>query len=486
MTNNYKYLARITIEFITPFHVGSGQIDDETDSPVILDPNGLPTIPGSSIAGILRSEFKRTKLIIEKPELEDTLFEFQRETGGTGALLTVSWASIHDSNNNPIVKLIGHEQILKDDILRCAKDLPIRDHVRINHRGASDSEDKDGKSGHGKFDEAIVPVGNRFSFEMEMSYYNKEEGDRLWHELLNILHKPVLRFGGRTRRGLGAFKVVSCKEACFDLKTQLKDYLDTEISFTDQNNKLKEFKNQSNTLENYKIIALKLKPDNYWMFGGGIDTPSNNEKEAVMAPLKGKIVKWVNNHAELKEKYLIIPGSSIKGAISHRVAYYYNLLTRRFAENAEDVKMITGENNEAVKKLFGFCKDKNKDKDKDKDKDKKNNKEKDGARGKIIINDMFFSPDDYEQKLINHVSIDRFTGGAMPGKLFSERPVYLKNKNDTINLIIYVEQTALSDTKIKESLKHALLDLTQGRLQLGAGSGRGHGYFISDEPLQDF
>ena len=98
---------------------------------------------------------------------------------------------------------------------------------------------------------------------------------------------------------------------------------------------------------------------------------------------------------------------------------------------------------------------------------------------------MFISPDKYDQKLINHVSIDRFTGGAMPGKLFSDKPVYLK-ANNKIKLKIYVEKTALTNSNIKESLKLALLDLTQGRLQLGAGSGRGHGYFIAEETFNDF
>ena len=61
MTILFKFLARVTIEFLTPFHVGNGQPDDLTDSPVIRDPSGLPTIPGSSIAGVLRSEFRKTK-----------------------------------------------------------------------------------------------------------------------------------------------------------------------------------------------------------------------------------------------------------------------------------------------------------------------------------------------------------------------------------------------------------------------------------------
>lgn len=469
----FKYLARVTIEFITPFHVGNGQPDDFTDSPVIRDPNGLPTIPGSSIAGVLRSEFRKTKLYKANNNFLNKIFGFQEDKQGSGSLLSVSWASIHDSNNHPVESILSQESF-SDSILKNAKDQPptVRDHVRINHKGASDSKDTDKEGGHGKFDEAIVLTGSRFSFELEMSSNNKEEDDPLWKEILNILYKPVLRFGGRTRRGLGAFKIVSCKEACFDLRTQLDAYLATGVSLTDSNNILKDFNSQACISENYKEITLRLKPENYWMFGGGIDNPQNNEKEANMSPVKEQVVIWNNNHGDIKRNYIVIPGSSIKGAISHRVAYYYNLLRKRFIENTENAKMITGENNEAVNKLFGYCKN--------------NKNKKEGARGKVIINDMFMAPDDYKQKLIHHVSIDRFTGGAIPGNLFSEKPTYLRNTNDSINLKLYIESEALADPQIIEALKLTLKDLTNGRLQLGAGSGRGHGYFSSEETFNDF
>ncbi len=460
MTILYKYLAKVIIELTTPLHVGNGHNNEDTDSPVILDPNGLPTIPGSSIAGVLRSEFKKTY-----PESEENLFGFQNKNEGRGSLLSVSWASIHNSNNIPAEKLLTAEQ-LNDALLVLAKNQPIRDHVRINHKGASDSEDTDGNSGHGKFDEAIVNAGNRFSFELEMSIDNKETGDKYWNKLLTILHKPVLRFGGRSRRGLGAFKIISCKEACFDLKTQLQAYLDTDVQLNDSKNILKEYKNQSTSLENYKEITLELEPESYFMFGGGIDKPTN-EKEADMAPVKEQVIKWNNNHGTIQENNIVIPGSSVKGAISHRVAYYYNLLKQRWAEDTNNPKSITSENNEAVKELFGYCKDNNVD----------------GARGKVIINDTFVSPSDYSQKLIHHVSIDRFTGGAIPGNLFSERPICSKNK---LLLKLYVESNALSDSTVKDAFRRTLKDLISGRLQLGAGSGRGHGYFKSDKPLPEF
>ena len=56
-----RYVARPTIEFTTPFLVGAGEEDFFSDAVFVADANGLPAIPGSSIAGVLRHEFKRLK-----------------------------------------------------------------------------------------------------------------------------------------------------------------------------------------------------------------------------------------------------------------------------------------------------------------------------------------------------------------------------------------------------------------------------------------
>lgn len=50
----FRYVARIVIEADTPICVGSGEKTIDTDSEVTLDVNGLPYIPGTTIAGVLR------------------------------------------------------------------------------------------------------------------------------------------------------------------------------------------------------------------------------------------------------------------------------------------------------------------------------------------------------------------------------------------------------------------------------------------------
>ncbi|MBS4039204.1 MAG: hypothetical protein KGZ81_01250, partial [Flavobacteriales bacterium] len=48
------FLAQIIIEAKTPLAVGTGDKNVITDQPVSLDVNGLPYIPATSIAGVIR------------------------------------------------------------------------------------------------------------------------------------------------------------------------------------------------------------------------------------------------------------------------------------------------------------------------------------------------------------------------------------------------------------------------------------------------
>ena len=138
----------------------------------------------------------------------------------------------------------------------------------------------------------------------------------------------------------------------------------------------------NNNLSGYQTISLDLIADSYWMFGGGDD---NNVNKAQSAPLKEEVIEWNTNNIGNIHKYnLVIPASSIKGALSHRIAYHYNLLQQKWADTG-DAK--AGEENEAVKASFGYC---------------KNNNQSDGARGKVIINDIFIPDEEFNQKLINH------------------------------------------------------------------------------------
>ena len=77
--------------------------------------------------------------------------------------------------------------------------------------------------------------------------------------------------------------------------------------------------------------------------------------------------------------------------------------------------------------------------------------------------------------MLNHVSIDRFTGGTIDGALYSEEVLYAKEEN--ISLSLLVNKTALQEPGVEEALVCTLKDLCSSMLPLGGGVNRGHGCF---------
>ena len=58
------------------------------------------------------------------------------------------------------------------------------------------------------------------------------------------------------------------------------------------------------------------------------------------------------------------------------------------------------------------------------EKNKETNKLENKQRGKILISDVIDVREQAKPKILNHVSIDRFTGGGIDGALFDEQTLY--------------------------------------------------------------
>ena len=202
MTYNYRYLARIIIEAVTPIVIKSGEKNILTDAVVSRDVNGLPYIPGSSIAGVVRHAW------IDAGNDYKDIFGYQEKKEGEGSKIIFSEARILDSQGKVIDGLYDE---IADSLLKEYKQLPIRQHVRITEKGVA----KDA----GKYDEEIVYKGTRFCFEMEMIGH-EDEGEK-FDELLDILQNPTFRLGSGTRSGFGEIKVVQYQKRSLCLPEQL-------------------------------------------------------------------------------------------------------------------------------------------------------------------------------------------------------------------------------------------------------------------------
>jgi len=456
-TYNKRFVASILIEADTPLSISTGEKDLLTDSAIMKDANGLPLILGTSLTGVLRHSLNPDVIAIED------IFGFQnnkKDDGndngnddGKGSRLIVSNAHFVGSDGRVIEGL--QEINWKDKFYSKFKKNPIREHAKISHKGTAIKG--------GKFDEQVVFKGTRFRFELEL--IGNEDDNNNWNTILNQFSAADFRIGGGTRKGFGKLKIIDVHQKCFDLNTEMDKYLDKTSSLNNQKY-LEKFSIESSKSENWVKYELNIKPENFWVFGSGL-----MDDEVDMTPVYEEVIEnWDQDKPKFSKKKILIPATSVKGAISHRVAFHYNRLVGNFADNLLEGKTIetsVGESNEAVKALFGFAKD---------SKNKKDEKEKqDGARGNAIFSDVFIENKNSE-KILNHVAIDRFTGGAIDGALFDEKVLTQKNEI-TFTILIDKKVFKNENVKIKIAFEQTLKDICEGMLPLGGGVMRGNGCF---------
>ncbi len=424
---NYRFVAQIVLEATTPLKTASGKSDFFVDAPVLKDWNGLPMILGTSIAGVLRKSFEEEKA--------NEIFGFSKKDKGFGSRLLVSNAHMLDENQK-----LHHSLGIKDKskFLDKYNNLPIREHTAITHKGVAKE--------HSKFDEEVVFAGSRFKFELEF-LGDKEEDEATWQKILELLNSPLFRLGGGSSKGFGEMKVESCLESSYIIG---KDYQDkpSNLNIPLKNGLDKRRESQ----EKVCLYKINIKPDSFFSFGAGF-----GDDEVDDIAVTEEIVKWKDNKGEFSEKQILLPASSLKGALSHRVAFHYNKLKGNFIETiTKPIEEYIGENNPAVSTIFGASK----------------SHENEG-KGKALFSDMFKEFREDEVKIFDHVKIDRFTGGAIDSALYNEK--VMANK-DSWNIEIILAKE-IENESIKEAFKLTLDDLCDGRLPLGGKVNRGHGIF---------
>lgn len=441
----HRFLARFVIEAETPLAVGSGEKDILTDALVATDANCLPYIPGTAIAGVVRhmvEDIRPTDFNVNQ------IFGFQKEQDGRGSEIVFTEAKILNSRGE-VVDGMKLDAIKTDPLLQNYNKLPIRQHVRINEKGVTDKA--------GKFDEQVCFAGTRFCFELEMVAKNADD-ENTFQQILEQVKGQTFRIGGGTRCGFGKIKVEDLQTKPLDLtkQDQLQAYLD-KSSALDSDFWSKEYhKPEGNSnYDDWVKYELHLKPEDFFLFGSGF-----GDKEADMTPVKGKRVVWKEDKGELSEDLVLIPATSVKGALAHRVAFHHNRLLGRFAGCTGDKEPKVGNENEAVQVLFGY----------------ENQEAKKQVRGNLLFSDVIKDElTDESDKILNHVAIDRFTGGAIDGALFQEKTTYAKGQEFTLTIL--ANEKVLKGEKIQDSLESAMIDICKGLLPLGGGVNRGNGVF---------
>lgn len=445
----FLHRARVTIELSSPMMLASGQSQIALDNDLMRDENRRPMVPGTSITGVLRHLLQRLGHPLSAK------FGYADEDNNHISSIQISSAQAHDANNQVRE---ADKTLTSDPVLSLLEqDAPIMRHgVAINTRGVVDND---------KFDRSLVPTGTRFTFEI--SLWSEQSEAEQWHTLLSLLCHPLCCLGGGTRAGLGAFKVITINHIILDL-TQAND---ADV-FRQLPKSLSSIAGALQPLDLHDLTALArellpvttqqitLVPENGWRVGGGTTSLTGLVKSSQLLPYTETVIDWHNEKASLKTQTLVMPGSSIKGAFSHRFEFHYRRLTQQWAQ--KDKQFTYRDTN--TRQLFGWVDG------------------EEGQKGHFWFNDSYVM----SNVAVHHRTrnkIDRLTGGTIDKALFAEERVY----NDSLTIEFIWDHQALEE--IEQGLKddlHTALDLTTrdlktARLALGAGQNNGAGYFYEKE-----
>lgn len=441
----HRLLARFIIEAETAMAISSGTKGIYTDANIIRDANGMPYIPGTSIAGIIRS-------MIGSEEGDE--FWGTKEDGGHGSEIIFTEGKIINAKGEVVDGL--NLEASNDELLKHYSELPVRQHVSIDDKGVAKKQDK--------FDQEVVYAGTRFCFEMEI--VSDGEDCKKCKEIVDAVNQKLFHIGGSSRKGLGLVAVKKVWTKVLDLRIEANRnlYLSKSSNLNESASWTKGWGDpdtleESKEDENWVKYEINICPDDFVAFGSGL---GDEQGEVDSTPVRESVVKWDENDCgSMTEvsRSVLIPASSVKGALRHRTIYHYNRLAGNFADLMSKDEMKTAVDNcPASNDIFGFLDGKK------------------AKRGNAIFRDVALVKEtSVPQKNITHVKIDRFTGGAIYGALFTEQVDYLPEEK--VNVRIYVRTDALKGEYVKAAFEKAIDDLKKGLLSLGGTTNRGHGSF---------
>lgn len=463
-----------TLEALTPLHVGGYGNSPDTDLPIAQNGRGEWYVPGTSLAGVIRAWGLR---FFTNPQVTNELFGPLMKKGdddsGHASFFIVEDATIINSSETVV---------------------EIRDGVGIDRRHGTAAD-------RVKYDRAILPRGTKLKLRMIVELKNgKKRAHSLFvKHLVKEFSEAKLEFGAATTRGLGRMKLldnVRIREDDFSTRAGFLRMLQengeerTKDAFSTRCDAIQVEQGEDEiTFGTEKLvrICINWKPRRSLMVKAGFDGNGVD-----MLPLTS------GNEGNIS---LVLPGSSIKGVLR---SHSERILRTLFEKNAPESFLEQLESVPLVNAVFG----------------RRNRSDQENDAGSMIgglkIRDCYstrtINPHDWDRvisatanpdlsssaqelhqsiatispnppssfSISHHVAIDRWTGGAAEGALFS----VLEPINDFYEPIEMsldlgrlegkdggTEMTALAVVL----LLFLLRDMASRRIPFGFGTNRGLG-----------
>lgn len=436
-----KHYLKITFQLDSPLCIGSGR-NDITDQDILRDARGIPYIPGSAVAGVLREACQGI--------MDDKAWKYY-----FGYSSTNTGNKFNSEDDIIESQIIFYDATLVGD----NKDKDGNPKYRISQRdGVALNEYKSAKK-QAKFDREILEGDCKFQTFIEISeeesdVNEKVKADEVLTNIAKIWKETDIRFGAKTTRGYGKICNVEIIGKNFDFtsKDEISSWLDFDIF-------------EENSWENailYKDMLNTLMKDNIWTLkdnnrlslklrlegGLSIRRYSTECSDEESAPDQEQLttVKFDKNGSE---EVAVIPGTTWAGAIGHRMEELIKSSKVKEVEISKDY----------IQKYYYFGTVDSKVKEK----------------SLIYFNESKLTGGQFKKMSRN--AIDRFLGSTAEGALFTEK-IYIGGET-TLDISFgdpYNTAVSYSDDFIK-ALAATLTDLHEGYLAVGGATSVGRGIF---------
>lgn len=379
--NSQIYIWNGTLRSETPLRIG-----DENDE-IIRDQFERPVIPGTSIAGACRTYLEARYDIEDVQLLFGEKIDPEHET-------TLIISDCHTVKKHSKEVRLG---------------VQIDSKTKTNAKGAL-------------FQRHMLAPGATFSFSITLR--TSEERRKIFTEMIeNMLHaidNGTIRIGAFKSTGNGQFSIANCKLTHYDCTNEqdLFAYIDRSkkgrpVTFSERE-----------TGDRTIYITIRGKTDTPLLIGGQYPNDSEEPDETYVTNVAGKP---------------IIPGTSLKGVLRHRVRRIANVLNIQDKAKAEA-------------RLFGS-------------QDPNDNL----GTGNLLLEDIVLQ--NIRTEVFTRIAIDPFTGGTKDGAMLQEETVS-GTFETTLQLKHYNEEMDVPFAL----LLFALRDLALQKVTVGSRTANGRGF----------
>lgn len=398
----------VQVHLTSPLSVSSGE-QEWTESDVLRDAKGNPFVAGSSIAGAMRA-------YLEKEKNQECFMGYADRNAGDGGRMSSLFVSDLNFMSDPVTN--------------------TRDGVALDDNKTAVTENK--------YDMEILEAGSRAYFYLELAVREKDNEEKMEQQLsytLKGIDQGEIRFGRKKTRGFGKLKIEKLSSITYEKENYLhyaKAYdAETWKNCQDENQKFFE-KAQWKPKMVHIEVPLRMK--------GGISirqyAARKDEPDFVQLKDHGKVV---------------IPGSSMTGAIRHRAKNILEELKRAGVDLQENYGRV-------LDAAFGYVEE----------------KEKEACISNVIVGETKIKG--AKDLTVVRIGVSRFESAAKKGSLYKEKTAV----DGKLNLEIFIRKGKYPEDEkwILGLVLLALKDLQNGFLAVGGQTAIGRGIFEADGAIE--